>query len=120
MDIQFCQGLGLESQKLVIQLDNIYNPASPWDIFIQDANHVLVNGVNIYSDITGTITAYDNADYLTMGRNIGNGMKLAALGPAVRGNEKYDIVNDIVGFANGYIEGIMGGFDLPRECISDF
>ena len=34
MDITFCQGLGLESQQLVIQLDNIYNPASPWDIFI--------------------------------------------------------------------------------------
>ena len=40
----------------------------------------MVNGVDIYSDITGTITAYDSADYFTMGQDIGNGVKLAALG----------------------------------------
>ena len=51
-----------------------------------------------------------------MGQDLGNGMKLAALGPAVEGVS----VNDIVEFANGYIEGIMGKFDLPLDCISDF
>ena len=55
-----------------------------------------------------------------MGRDVGNGMKLAALGPAAEGVQENGIVHDIVEFANGYVEGIMGGFALPRACISDF
>ena len=51
-----------------------------------------------------------------MGKDIGNGMKLAAIGPAVGGVS----VNDIVEFANGYKEGVIGiGKDLPLKCISD-
>ena len=51
-----------------------------------------------------------------MGRDIRNGMKHAALGPSVG-----EIgVNDVVEFSNGFIEGIVGKYDLPLECIIDF
>ena len=68
----------------------------------------MVNGVDIYSDITGTITAYDSADYFTMGQDIGNGVKLAALGSSVGGIEEADVEE----FASGFIEGIVGSFEL--------
>ena len=79
-DITDCEGVSPEAQQLVQQLENIYSNASAWDVAFEVGKNVLVNGVDIYSDITGTITAYDSADYFTMGQDIGNGVKLAALG----------------------------------------
>ena len=97
------------------QLETIYNNASAWDVAFEVGKNVMVNGVNIYNDITGTITAYDNADYFTMGQDIGNGVKLAALGQQVGGIAEADIEE----FASGFIEGIVGGFELPLKCIRD-
>ena len=79
-DIQDCSSASTEAQQLAQQLETLYDNASAWDITFEVGKNILVNGVDIYNDITGAISSYDSADYYTMGSDIGVGMKLAAVG----------------------------------------
>merc|ERR1719461_2505499 len=78
-DIQDCEGASTEAQQLAQQLKTIYEDSSAWTVTFEIGKNVLVNGVDIYNDITGAISAYDSADYYTMGQDIGNGTKKHSL-----------------------------------------
>merc|ERR1712084_64008 len=82
-DLNDCKSGSQEAEDLYQQLETIYNGASAWSVAYEVGKNVLVNGVDIYHDITGTIDSYDSQDYFTMGQDIGNGVKLAALGTSV-------------------------------------
>ena len=83
-DIQDCEGASTEAQELAQQLKTIYQDSSAWTVTFDIGKNVLVNGVDIYNDITGAISAYDSADYYTMGQDIGNGTKEALVGSSAQ------------------------------------
>ena len=83
-DIQDCEGASTEAQELAKQLKTIYQDSSAWTVTFDIGKNVLVNGVDIYNDITGAISAYDRADYYAMGQDIGNGTKEALVGSSAQ------------------------------------
>jgi hypothetical protein len=83
-DIQDCEGASTEAQELAQQLKTIYQDSSAWTVTFEIGKNVLVNGVDIYNDITGAISSYDSADYYTMGQDIGNGAKEALVGSSAQ------------------------------------
>ena len=116
-DIKDCEGVSPEAQQLVKQLEDIYGHASAWDVTFEVGKNVVVNGVDIYNDVTGTISSYDSGEYFTMGQDIGNGIKLAAIGHAEELGEIQEA--DAEQFVNGFLQGVLEGFDLPLKCIRD-
>ena len=114
-DIQDCSSASTEAQQLAQQLETLYDNASAWDITFEVGKNILVNGVDIYNDITGAISSYDSADYYTMGQDIGNAMKDAVVGVQV-GDFLED---DVEPFVNGFLDGILEGFDMGLKCIRD-
>merc|ERR1712151_1212525 len=97
-DIADCKSGSSEAEALVQQLETIYSGASAWSVAFEVGKNVLVNGVDIYHDITGTIDSYDSQDYFTMGQDIGNGVKLAALGTSVGEFSEADAEKFVTGF----------------------
>merc|ERR1719461_159446 len=114
-DIMDCSSASTEAQQLSQQLETLYEYASAWDITFGVGKNILVNGVDIYNDITGAISSYDSADYYTMGQDIGNAMKDAVVGVQV-GDFLED---DVEPFVNGFLDGILEGFDMGLKCIRD-
>ena len=113
-DIKDCEGAGPEAEQLAQQLEAIYSHASAWDITFEIGKNVLVNGVDLYNDITGSISAYDSGDYSTMGRDIGNGVKEALvgkqLGLSTSGAEQ---------FTEGFFAGVFGTVEGAVACMRD-
>ena len=113
-DIQDCEGASTEAQELAQQLKTIYQDSSAWTVTFEIGKNVLVNGVDIYNDITGAISSYDSADYYTMGQDIGNGTKEALvgkmLGLSTDGAEQ---------FAEGFFNGIFGTVEGAVACMRD-
>ena len=114
-DLNDCKSGSQEAEDLYQQLETIYNGASAWSVAFEVGKNVLVNGVDIYHDITGTIDSYDSHDYFTMGQDIGNGVKLAALGTSVGEFSEADAEK----FVTGFLEGAIGGVDFPLKCLRD-
>ena len=54
-DLNDCKSGSQEAEDLYQQLETIYNGASAWSVAFEVGKNVLVNGVDIYHDITGTI-----------------------------------------------------------------
>lgn len=81
-DIQDCVGATDEAKAAAENLIKLFHEESGWKIFFTIGKNVLVNGVDIYHDITGAITAYDNGDWNTFGKDIGQGLHSAAGGNA--------------------------------------
>ena len=114
-DLADCKSGDADAEALIQQLENIYSGSSWWNITWEVGKNVLTNGVDIYHDIEGTISSYDSGDYKTMGLDIGNGMKLAALGEAYGEFSEADAEK----FVTGFLEGAIGGVDFPLKCLRD-
>merc|ERR1712151_1409878 len=114
-DLADCESGEGDASALIQQLEDIYSGSSWWNITWEVGKNVLTNGVDIYHDIEGTISSYDSGDYETMGLDIGNGVKLAALGTSV--GEFSEAVAEK--FVTGFLEGAIGGVDFPLRCLRD-
>merc|ERR1712048_698909 len=114
-DLQDCKSGDADAEALIQQLENIYSGSSWWNITWEVGKNVITNGVDIFHDIEGTISAYDSANYETMGQDIGNAMRLAALGKAYGTFSEANAEE----FVTGFLEGAIGGVDFPLKCLRD-
>merc|ERR1712151_776969 len=114
-DLADCKSGEGDAEALIQQLENIYSGSSWWNITFEVGKNVITNGVDIFHDIEGTISSYDSGDYTTMGLDIGNGMRLAALGKAYGTFSEANAEE----FITGFLEGAIGGVDFPLKCLRD-
>ena len=63
---------------------------SPWSFAYHVGKDILVDGTDIYKEISGGITAYDAADYHTFGFDIGKALALVLVGED--GHEEVDFI----------------------------
>jgi len=57
-----------------------HNFSDPWSLAIHVGTDILVNGSQIYSDITGAVSAWDSQEYETFGEDVGNALAKIIVG----------------------------------------
>lgn len=83
-DLQTCEAsvTGIEN---LIEMASHFK--SPWSFAYHVGKDLLVNGVEIYHDIDGAVTAYEASDYHTFGEDVGGALNAVFIGtlPSVSG-----------------------------------
>ena len=78
-DLQNCEAVEPEFQQLI---DMAKKFKSPWSFAYHVGKDLLVNGVEIYHDIDGAVTAYNSGDYRTFGTDVGDALHAVFVGDA--------------------------------------
>merc|ERR1712151_236708 len=79
-DLADCKSGEGDAEALIQQLEDIYSGSSWWSITFEVGKNVLVNGVDVYQNITGAISDYGSSNWESFGTHIGTILKDAAGG----------------------------------------
>jgi hypothetical protein len=114
--IQDCQGAYEDVLLLWNALQQYENPKS----FIYNAGkNLLINGVDIYDELSNATTNYINGEWFYYGYDIGMALATIVWGS----NSSISLGNDaqnILAFAQGFLEGIASAenWEAIQNCIS--
>ena len=81
-DLQNCEAIEPEFQQLIEMAKQF---KSPWSFAYHVGKDLLVNGVEIYHDIDGAVTAYNAKQYKTFGTDVGDALHAVFVGDASNG-----------------------------------
>ena len=76
-DISDCEVSAEDAKKLA---DMAKNFKSPWSFAFTVGKNILLNGVDIYHEISDAVTAYDSADYYNFGYDVGEALEEVLVG----------------------------------------
>jgi len=76
-DLQNCEAVEPEFEQLIAMAEQF---KSPWSFAYHVGKDLLVNGVEIYNDIDGAVTAYNGSDYKTFGTDVGDALHAVFVG----------------------------------------
>ena len=76
-DLKDCKAAVTGIEDLITMAKNF---SSPWSFAYHVGKDLLVNGVSIYHDVDGAVTAYEASDYHTFGLDIGAGLNEVFIG----------------------------------------
>ena len=84
-EVQYCEGVKADWEKLVKMVEIFNNPAS---FVYHVGKDLIVNGRQIYHDVDDSITQYDNKSYEAFGHDIGDALAKLIIGDAQKEQEK--------------------------------
>lgn len=76
-DLDACKAVETDVKRLD---DMAKNFKSPWSFAYHVGKDLLVDGTDIYAEITASLDAYDTADYHTFGVDVGKALSLVLVG----------------------------------------
>ena len=76
-DIADCKVSAEDAEKLAEMAKNF---KSPWSFAFHVGKDILLNGVDIYHEISDAVTKYDNKDYYGFGYNVGEALEEVLIG----------------------------------------
>jgi hypothetical protein len=84
-EIQYCEGVKGDWEKLVKMVEVFNNPAS---FVYHVGKDLIVNGRQIYHDVDDSITQYHNKSYESFGQDIGDALAKLLIGDALEQQEQ--------------------------------
>lgn len=91
---------------------------SPWSFAYHVGKDLLVDGTDIYHLISGSVDAYDAADYSTFGKDVGEALALVLIGEDDHnlGMSAADVETLLVGLVEGALNQSVPSV---TTCITD-